>query len=167
MAGPFPIFPPDSLNGAEGVGVLCTSFASFRFFIMSISASEGYLTGRPESETSLLPRLDALHVPDGDQAGTEVFAEVGLAADADTAGEEGLGVEAGRDVEIGDRRALAANQGEDLVAVNLVDRLAKAHSDTQAARAARSLMETRMKAFHLGQREHDALFPSSAGFEFR
>ena len=33
-----------------------------------------------------------------------------------------LGVEAGRDVEIGDRRALAANQGEDLVAVDLAGR---------------------------------------------
>ena len=73
----------------------------------------------PPHCTRLLPRLDALHVPDGDQAGAEVFAEVGLAADADAAGEEGLGVKAGRDVEIGDRRALAANQGEDLVAVDL------------------------------------------------
>ena len=97
----------------------CTTFASFRLSSMSISASEGYPTERPQSETSLLPRLDALHVPDGDQPGAEVFAEVGLAADADAAGEERLGVEAGRDVEIGDRRALAANQGEDLVAVDL------------------------------------------------
>src|SRR5271157_5146419 len=93
--------------------------AKFRLSSMSISASEGYPTERPQFATSLLPRVDALHVPDGDQAGAEVFAEVGLAADADTAGEEGLGVKAGRDVEIGDRRALAANQGEDLVAVDL------------------------------------------------
>ena len=61
--------------------------------------------GRPQCATNLLPRLDALHVPDADQPGAEVFTEVGLAADADAAGEERLGVEAGRDVEIGDRRA--------------------------------------------------------------
>src|SRR5208337_575458 len=103
----------------KGVGVRCTTLAIFHLSSMSISASEGYPTERPRSATSLLPRLDALHVPDGDQAGAEVFAEVGLASDADTAGKEGLGVKAGRDVEIGDRRAPAANQGEDLVAVDL------------------------------------------------
>src|SRR5271157_5758184 len=103
----------------EKVRVRCTTFASIRLSSMSISASEGYSGGRPQHELGLLPRVDALHVPDGDQAGAEVFAEVGLAADADTAGEEGLGVEAGRDVEIGDRRAPAANQGEDLVTVDL------------------------------------------------
>ncbi len=47
---------------------------------------------------------------------------MGLATDADPAGEEGLGVKAWRDVEIGDRRALAANQGEDLVAFDLTGR---------------------------------------------
>src|SRR5271157_1387578 len=104
----------------EKVRVRCTTFASFHLLSsMLISASEGYSTERALSETGLLPRLDALHVPDANQAGAEVFAEVGLAADADSAGEEGLGVEAGRDVEIGDRRALAANQGEDPVAVDL------------------------------------------------
>ena len=107
-----------SVRGKK-VRVRCTTFASIRLSSMSISASEGYATGRALSETGLLPRLDALHVPDANQAGAEVFAEVGLAADADTAGEEGLGVEAGRDVEISDRRALAANQGEDPVAVDL------------------------------------------------
>ena len=42
-----------------------------------------------------------------------------------------------------------------------LDRLAREHADSPAARAARSLIDTRMKAFHLGQRDHDALFPSS------
>ncbi len=40
--------------------------AKFRLSSMLISASEGYATERPLSETGLLPRLDALHVPDGD-----------------------------------------------------------------------------------------------------
>ena len=48
-----------------------------------------------------------------------------------------------------------------------LDRLAKEHPDTPAARAARELIETRMKAFHLGQRDHDALFPLSDWSEFR
>ncbi|MBV8130254.1 MAG: hypothetical protein JO114_21605 [Planctomycetaceae bacterium] len=48
-----------------------------------------------------------------------------------------------------------------------LDRLAKEHPDTPAARAARELIATRMKSFHLGQRDHDALFPSSDWSEFR
>ena len=66
MARPFPIAPPDILIRGKKVRVRCTTFASFRLSSMSISASEGYPTGRPQSETGLLPRLDALHVPDGD-----------------------------------------------------------------------------------------------------
>jgi len=56
-----------------------------------------------------------------------------------------------------------------------LDRLAKEHPDTQAARAARELIETRirelietrMKSFHLGQRDHDALFPPADWSDFR
>ena len=38
-------------------------------------------------------------------------------------------------------------------------RLAAQHPDAPAARAGRDLIATRMAAFHLGQRDHDALFP--------
>ena len=48
-----------------------------------------------------------------------------------------------------------------------LDRLAKEHPDTQAARAARELIEARMKSFHLGQRDHDALFPPADWSDFR
>ena len=85
----------------------------------ALSPSEGYPAERFWSETILLPRLDALHVADGDQAGAEVFVQVGLATDADPAGKEWLGVKARRDIKIGDRRTLAADQSEDLVAIDL------------------------------------------------
>ena len=69
-------------------------------------------------ERPLTFRLDPLHIPDGDQPGAQVLAEVRLAADADAASQQRLGVEAGGDVEVGDGRAVAADQGEDLVAVD-------------------------------------------------
>lgn len=48
-----------------------------------------------------------------------------------------------------------------------LDRLIREHPDSPAARSARSLIDARMAAFHLGQREHDALFPPSDWVEFR
>jgi hypothetical protein len=48
-----------------------------------------------------------------------------------------------------------------------LDRLVKENPDSPAAGAARELIAGRMKAFHLGQRDHDALFPPSDWTEFR
>ena len=48
-----------------------------------------------------------------------------------------------------------------------LERLAKEHPGTPAASKARELIAARMKAFHLGQRDHDALFPPSDWVEFR
>ena len=48
-----------------------------------------------------------------------------------------------------------------------LERLAKEHPDTPAATTAHALIAARMKSFHLGQRDHDALFPSSDWSEFR
>ena len=48
-----------------------------------------------------------------------------------------------------------------------LDRLAREHPGRPAAAAARKLIDTRMKAFHLGQREHDALFPPEDWSRFR
>ena len=47
-----------------------------------------------------------------------------------------------------------------------LDRLAKEHPGTPAAKAARELIDTRMKAFHLGQRDHDASFRRTIGRSF-
>ena len=48
-----------------------------------------------------------------------------------------------------------------------LDRLAREKSDTPAGKLARSLIDARMKAFHLGQREHDDLFPREDWIRFR
>ncbi len=48
-----------------------------------------------------------------------------------------------------------------------LDRLAQEQPAAPAARAARELIAKRMKAFHLGQRDHDALFSASDWSEFR
>ena len=48
-----------------------------------------------------------------------------------------------------------------------LSRLAGEKSDTPEARSARALIDTRMAAFKLGQREHDELFPASDWSEFR
>jgi hypothetical protein len=48
-----------------------------------------------------------------------------------------------------------------------LDRLAAQHRDAPAARAARELITTRMAAFKLGQRNHDALFPLEDWSAFR
>jgi hypothetical protein len=48
-----------------------------------------------------------------------------------------------------------------------LDRLAREKANTTAAREARTLIDARMNAFHLGQREHDLLFPPSDWSEFR
>ncbi len=46
-------------------------------------------------------------------------------------------------------------------------RLAAEAPGKPAARAARALVDTRLSAFHLGQREHDALFPPEDWSDFR
>jgi hypothetical protein len=46
-------------------------------------------------------------------------------------------------------------------------RLSKEKAGTPAARAAQELIDTRMAAFKLGQREHDQLFSPSDWSEFR
>jgi hypothetical protein len=48
-----------------------------------------------------------------------------------------------------------------------LDRLAREHAGSPAAQDARALIDTRMKAFHLGQRDHDTLFPISDWRDFR
>jgi hypothetical protein len=48
-----------------------------------------------------------------------------------------------------------------------LDRLVKENPNAPATGAARALVENRMKAFHLGQRDHDALFPPSDWSDFR
>ena len=46
-------------------------------------------------------------------------------------------------------------------------RLATEHSGTPASKAARELIDRRLAAFHLGQRDHDALFPPEDWGRFR
>jgi hypothetical protein len=48
-----------------------------------------------------------------------------------------------------------------------LDRLARQKAGTPAATKARVLIDGRLAAFHLGQREHDALFPPSDWTDFR
>ncbi|MGC8639565.1 MAG: hypothetical protein ACP5XB_06765, partial [Isosphaeraceae bacterium] len=48
-----------------------------------------------------------------------------------------------------------------------LDRLIREQADSPRARAARSLIAGRLKSFHLGQRDHDALFPASDWVGFR
>ena len=46
-------------------------------------------------------------------------------------------------------------------------RLAAERPGQPAARAARALIDKRLAAFHLGQRDHDALFPPEDWSDFR
>lgn len=46
-------------------------------------------------------------------------------------------------------------------------RLAREKATAPAAAAATALLERRLSSFHLGQRDHDALFPSSDWADFR
>ena len=46
-------------------------------------------------------------------------------------------------------------------------RLADENPGKPAARAARALIDRRLAAFHLGQRDHDALFPADDWVQFR
>jgi len=48
-----------------------------------------------------------------------------------------------------------------------LDRLATEKSGSPTAKLARALIDARMKAFHLGQRDHDALFPPEDWSAFR
>ena len=48
-----------------------------------------------------------------------------------------------------------------------LSRLAARNPDKPAARAARALIDRRLSAFHLGQRDHDALFPLADWAQFR
>lgn len=48
-----------------------------------------------------------------------------------------------------------------------LSRLLKEQPNSDAARQGKKLIEARMAAFHLGQREHDALFPISDWVDFR
>ena len=48
-----------------------------------------------------------------------------------------------------------------------LDRLAHEAGDTAAGRVALGLIDTRMRAFHLGQRDHDAVFPPGDWIDFR
>jgi hypothetical protein len=46
-------------------------------------------------------------------------------------------------------------------------RLAKQKAGTPAAKAAQRLIDARLSSFHLGQREHDQLFPEGDWNQFR
>ena len=63
--------------------------------------------------------VERVEVADGDQPGPEGLVEVDLAPDPDLAGEQAGGGDAGGDAEVGDRDALGADQGVDLLAVDL------------------------------------------------
>ena len=88
----------------------------------NIDSCRTWKKGRENKSRPLFLAAELLDITNGDQAGAQLFVEVGLATNTDSLREQRIDVKARGDIEVCDRRAVIGDQNVELVAVERLRR---------------------------------------------